>query len=383
MRIFNHSIWLNLLCTICFIGACSDDPTSPPTILDMTHDQPADLDQDMVEDIGEDMVDMSAVPCSETLTWRQGTPIQGARDHHTSFITQGKDSAYLHVLGGTNYQSIYKDHRYAQIQDDGSLGQWQEAAQLPTHISGNSVIQHNQTVYLLGGRGLQSMTNQVWHAKVSEDGTLSQWTTVESMPNPRFHNSAALYDGRLYISGGIQPDGVAQNNLYDTTIEPDGSLGAWRTRALTVPRSHHASFAHKGYLYLAMGFHGNPFQNATTDYQGIIRAKLSQDDLQWEVYASSPHGLSTHASTKVGDCLYIFGGLWQQNGTYTYSNEVLLYDLNMAPSNNQSPKQLTGHTTGRSHMHHVPFYNGHFYIIGGSKAFQDVVTTVEIGKLSP
>lgn len=321
-------------------------------------------------------------PCQSTWGWRNGTTFPGvARDHHVTFINETSQGGWLHVASGTNYSGLYADHWRAKIEDDGDLSEWELAAELPDIRGGAAYTGARGRHYLLGGRN-RFMVKVVFASVHDQDGNITGWEETTALPAPRFHSSATNDGERIYVSGGLESTGLAQDSLYVGRLDEDGSVTSWETYTLPEPRSHHASFIRDGFLYVVHGFSGNAFQNATTGHKDIIRTQLDAETGapgEWELFVEEDLDISTLAVTSFDEgCVCRVGGIVKQAAnSYTYSEDMACYDLDAAPVRAlQSEEQRL--ETGRSHVHQAPYYNGHFYVVGGSRAYQDVTTSVEI-----
>lgn len=332
-----------------------------------------------------DLADLSPLAgCPKDIIWSDGPDLPSAQDHHTSFITSRGESAYLHVLGGANYQTFFKEHWVSKIKDDGSLSEWSKGADLPAAMAGQALAQVGDDIFLIGGRDALGFSAKVWMASFNDAGELTGWVDAPSLPAARFHSSAAVDGDTIIVSGGIDASGDAQRQIFMAKVDAQGSLGAWSTLEMPLPRSHHSSFTYRGELYLLLGFNGNPFKNQTVDYMGGAKINVqavAQGQGAWEGFVSSPYGISTQATTVIEGCALRFGGLHiGELNALTYVASVDAIELEGdATSLSPLPSQLS---VGRSHMHHAPHHRGFVYIVGGSKALKEVTPRVEIGRLS-
>lgn len=374
------------------LSGCSSAP-EPQITVDGDMSAQADLGgladlADSADDGAQD-VDMGSANapqgCPSDIVWRAGTAFPKALDHHASFITTRGEDAALHVVGGANYQGFFDEHWVATIQEDGSLEAWRQGAKLPGAMAGQAVAQVGQEVFLLGGRDAISFNDKVWRARFDAAGEIEGWDETLALPAPRFHGSAAVDGRRIIMSGGIDASGDAQRDLYTTQLNEDGSLAPWQRLALPVPRSHHSSFVYDGRFVVFMGFNGNPFSNQTVDYMG--GAAISVDALVaeqggWQAFAGSQYGISTHATTVLGQCALRIGGLHIEGGgqslTYEPSVDAILLAGDDAGTISKLPSALS---VGRSHMHQAPHHRGFLYVVGGSQALRDVTDRVEIGQV--
>lgn len=378
--------------------ACGDDPKpTPPLVVIDEPDQPApaDMAEDLAADLADDLpADMNtpdqapdmapdmapATSCPTGITWSAGTALPGQpRDHHVTFITT-TGGPRLHVVGGQNYQTVFSDHWAAPIMEDGTLGAWVEEAALPTAGAGQSLVQLGDEVLLFSGRTRASLSRKVLRSRQDASGVITGWEELRPLPLARFHSSAAAHGRTLYVTGGIQSDGVAQTSLYRATLGEDGVLGEWELLELPTARTHHSSLVLGDHLYMLLGFEGNSFNGETIDHLNAMRAPLSAQGVgPWELVATSPVGISTHSTTLVDGCALTVGGITIDGNTPTYRSSVFALDLEGQP---EWRDQIGALATGRSHLHQAPHHNGRIYIVGGSQNYHDVVNTVEIGTLT-
>ena len=94
--------------------------------------------------------------------WADATPLPDPRAGHASFVHNG----HLYVLGGTSASGVYEDDVfYAKINGDGSLGSWSSTTPLKSAREGLAAVNYGISVYVLGGRGTSTRSNDVWYAQ--------------------------------------------------------------------------------------------------------------------------------------------------------------------------------------------------------------------------
>jgi N-acetylneuraminic acid mutarotase len=94
--------------------------------------------------------------------WTYATPLPGPRAGHASFVYNG----HLYVLGGTSASGVYEDDVfYAKINDDGSLGSWSSTTPLKSAREGLAAVNFGVSVYVLGGLGASTRLNDAWYAQ--------------------------------------------------------------------------------------------------------------------------------------------------------------------------------------------------------------------------
>ncbi|MCA9667244.1 MAG: hypothetical protein KC503_16710 [Myxococcales bacterium] len=375
-------------------SGCSDSAgtgadAAPATADTGAGDVTAGDDGAVASDSGVDAPAIAA--CTARLSFRTaGSVVPHGIDHHATFIgnADGSGTPTLFVAGGNDYSSapIKREVYRATIMADGSLGPFEATTALPgSGLAGSGVVVRGARVYLVGGR-TPIIDGPVLSAEIKADGTLGAWKTEAArLPEGRFHLSSALHGDHLFAIGGLGPDSYARDTVFVADIAADGSVGSFRSAGtLPAARSHHGSFVYGDYLYLSGGFAGTPLNNQPQNHLDVIRAPIGSDGKlgTFEKVGDLVANLSTHAQTRVGDCVFLFGGLNLTGANASYNASALRASL-ASPSTVKLESANATAPEGRSHMHHVPYWRGHFYLVGGSKAYQDVTGGVMIGDLAP
>jgi hypothetical protein len=123
-------------------------------------------------------------------------------------------------------------------------------------------------VYVIGGQKLSTDgpggTNTVFMASVDPTaGTVGAWTALTStLPQQVLGVSATVYNGYLYVAGGLTSGALPSSAVYSAPISSDGTLGSWTTATNVLPAAtaFGSMFAFGGKLYF---INGDP-NNSTT-----------------------------------------------------------------------------------------------------------------------
>lgn len=164
----------------------------------------------------------------------------------------------------------------ARVRPDGSVGDWTAASPLPGVRYHHASVTHGRWVYVTGGIGDRVAEATVFGAQLQPDGTLGEWTALTALPNPRSHHSSFVHAGHLYVVGGLANHPglpLLHVDVARAEIQADGTLGRWQTVGFT-PHAYatHSGFVHGGHLYLVGGVEDNVrFTDA------IWRAPLGSD----------------------------------------------------------------------------------------------------------
>jgi len=122
--------------------------------------------------------------------------------------------------------------------------------------------------YVIGGQKQSADgpggTDTVFMASVDPTaGTVGTWTALAStLPQQLLGVSAAVYNGYLYVAGGLTTGALPSSAVYSALINADGTLGSWTTatNALPTATAFGSMFAFGGKLYF---INGDP-NNSTT-----------------------------------------------------------------------------------------------------------------------
>lgn len=203
---------------------------------------------------------------------------------------------YIYCLGGRSNASpsAVDNVSYAPVNDDGSIGDWTPTTSLVEARACPGAAAYNGRIYVWGGwtSGYPTI-NTCRYAEQQEDGSLGPWTTsaitipdnVDVSPQGTQMDAVGrgpmLHNGTLYIVNGEWDNGVSfglTNNCYYSTIAGNGDYGPWQ---LTTPtETVNGSWFHgvaviegmtEDYLYRVAGNYGG-----TTEWD-VYRASIQPD----------------------------------------------------------------------------------------------------------
>lgn len=306
--------------------------------------------------------------------------LPGAIDHHVSFAADSAAGPHVYFLGGVEDRASFHDEGWmAKVQDDGTLGAWEEIEPIPDAVGGHAVAVVGNRVIVIGGRD-RTLANlpDVYVGTIGDDGRIDAWEEARTMPGGRFH-SVAVVDGRwLYVVGGIEEDD-AIDTVLRAELKDDGTLGEWTQAAtLPAPRSHHAAVVHDGSLYVLGGLDGDPMRGTEETHGDVWRARLSADGSvgTWETLTELPNRVSSTSAQAIGDAIFLFGGI---EGSSYYSEHVRRAEI--LPDGTIGDWTAVGDLpTGRAHVHQLPRVGDRLYSLGGSTRAGSIDSIV-IGQL--
>jgi len=180
-------------------------------------------------------------------------------------------------------------------------------------------------VYVIGGQKLSTDgpggTNTVFMASVDPTaGTVGTWTALTStLPQQLLGVSATVYNGYLYVAGGLTTGALPSSAVYSAPINSDGTLGSWTTATNVLPTAtaFGSMFAFGGKLYFINGDPNNSTtpndQDSGTNnvyYTGALRGAVGT----WTLNSSS-----TIKTRNKGILFAAFGQVIEGEGIYNGS----------------------------------------------------------------
>lgn len=200
----------------------------------------------------------------------------------------------------------------------------------------------------------------------------SSWATVAAndpnAPSPRYHHTATLVNGKIYVIGGYAAS-IGMVNMQDIYIF-DTTAGTWshQTAGGTAPsqrRDHVAVGTNDGKIIV----HGGVDVGFTNFYDDVAVLDTTQNPPTWSSPTTSgtaPAGRYAHTATMVGDNMIVAFG-------YTSSNQgdSSIYVMNtaqMAWTDSYQPSNLQYTSTASSNAGSSGSNSGSSASNGGSSA---------------
>ena len=198
---------------------------------------------------------------------------------------------------------------------------WKPLAPMPTRRGAGAAVEMGGRIYVVGGSTLPPHHGgPITEATVLPSvGTLEEydpasgaWRTLQGMPTPRNHFTAAALDGKLYVIGGRIGDvNVTRSSNTDVVEAYDPAADVWTLRArMPTARSGTAGGAHAGKIYVVGGEYQN--DEVMMAFRAVEAYTPASDS--WSVM---PRMLSPHhglAGAVLGTRLHAIGGDFQSAG---------------------------------------------------------------------
>ncbi len=240
----------------------------------------------------------------------------------------------------------------------GSLGSWQTLSTLPNALAISRATSYNGYIYFAGGQNAGgSVTSAVYMTKVNADGTIGNWTSLNTLPQTLYGNMNLAYNGYLYSFGGY--NGSVQISLvYSAKINSDGTISAWNTLSTMPALVRNApTVAYNGYIFIAGGYTGS---YVSTVYSAQVKSDGTIGT--WQTLNTLPALMADHGGVAYNGYLFVLGGDQSAAAISTVYSAPIRSDGTIGTWNtlNTLPTLLIGSS--------AVVGNGYIYVAGGCSA---------------
>ncbi|HET8923038.1 MAG TPA: hypothetical protein VFN26_08605 [Candidatus Acidoferrum sp.] len=233
------------------------------------------------------------------LVWGVATPLPVPLTGLRTVVVQSSNTTAVVIVAGgfngaANVSTVYTN----TLAQDGSLGTtWATSSNpLPNTLAHFGMVEANAQnslvpanshfIYVIGGQVNSSDTpggtNTVYMASVDQTtGAVGTWKTLTTvLPDSLVGPAVTIYNGHIYVAGGLDPQQVPVTDLFSAPINSDGTLGSWTksTNALPLAISFATAFGFGGNLYVLNGDpngSSDPNQSATVGLQDVRIARAN------------------------------------------------------------------------------------------------------------
>lgn len=318
----------------------------------------------------------TAAGCDSTLSWTTAGAIEGARDHHATFVVTSGTTTRLFVAGGTDRASFFDDVQVTTLGEGGMPGAWTPTTSLPAPLAGHSVATVGDAVVVTGGLTTGgALTDETWASVVDGDGAPGAWASGPPLPLARMHHCMAADGDRVYVVGGLL--GVDTTDGVSSAAIDGDTIGAWRDETpLPESRSHEGCVVVDGALWVVGGLSGNP-AGVNVPFDDVLFAPIGADGAlgAWQTATEPmPHALGTHSAIAFGGRLWTIGGI-EDDAVFTDA----VRRATVAQGGTGAWEDAGILPRARGHVHQTPIVGTHVYSIGGSRLDGSVLSDVFVG----
>ena len=213
----------------------------------------------------------------------------GAVNNATAGNTLGVDrvggsatvmNGYIYYAGGCTDMActtLSTNTYYAAIDAYGTVGSWSSGGALPAARAWGKLLNAGGTLYYVGGQtGAASTTavstvyytsslssgNPTWAGSGATKGVGDTGSGAQA----RTQFGAAVWENRIYVTGGFNASGTAQTTVYvSPKLSSGGDIASnWQsTTAFNVARAGHTLVAYANNLYILGGYDGTNYLSDT------------------------------------------------------------------------------------------------------------------------
>jgi N-acetylneuraminic acid mutarotase len=315
-----------------------------------------------------DQITRGAIGGGTVGTFATTSPIAGGNRSGQAAVANG---LYMYSLGGVTSTTVYSEVRVATINTGtGTLSLWSTTTPLPTPLFDLTAIAYGGYMYAIGGKTSTSAntgSSAVYYAVINSNGSLGSWTTTTALPAIRYKHSSAVFNGFLYVMGGI--DNVNDSNtVYYSALEADGSVGTWNTTtAFTTVRSDFGAVVRDGYMYISGGY-----SSSSSTLSDVQYAAIKNDGTLGSWVTTTPLTQQTfsHGMIAYNGYLYVIGGT---DGFAAQYNSVFYAPI-YANGGVGAWTATSNFSATTRNEHSALIYNGRIYVIGGYDGTNDTNT---------
>jgi hypothetical protein len=233
-------------------------------------------------------------------------------------------NGYIYYAGGcTNIACSATTNlvHYAPLDANGIIGTWTQSPNtLPATVAWGKLVNAGNSLYFVGGQNTAGTAQTAVYYNTPSAGVPGAWATATNgLPAARTELAAAVWNNRIYISGG-QTGGVDQTTVYASPSQSAGGniVSAWTATGMTalpIARMGHTMIAYAGNLYVMGGSDG------TNYLSDVSVAKVASDGTvgSWTYTSSLPQRIRNADGFGANGYLYLFGG---RSATTTCTNNT-------------------------------------------------------------
>jgi hypothetical protein len=173
---------------------------------------------------------------------------------------------------------------------------WSDLPDYPTPIMDNVVAEHGGTVYSVSGYSDSGVTAD----GAAYDPSAGTWRAIAPMPQARENAAGGFVNGKLYVTGGWDPQG----NPTSTTYVYDPATDTWsRVADMPAPATDAAAAVVGGHLYVVAGCSTSLCDTASSVYRYDPHTGV------WTRLADYPQDEVLPGCAASGDGLVCAGGI--------------------------------------------------------------------------
>lgn len=254
------------------------------------------------------------VQCVETVeafaegdsTWRIVSKMDTARSDFMIAAVSGK----IYIIGGS-YKGVGDSKDFTSIKSyNPGTGEWKTEGEMPVVRAFAAACVYNGTIYITGGLTRSGFSDDI-NIFDPQTGT---WKKKGSMLHPRINHQVVAADDKLFIIGGMDQTQtiLASVEMYDPVTNSSKNIAKMST-----PRQHLGAAAFGDSIYVFGGFYNNKTLKTCEAYN------LATEN--WEVKKDMLKGLSRIASCVFKGHIFAIGGTDKDESPFMQVPDVQIY----------------------------------------------------------
>lgn len=185
---------------------------------------------------------------------------------------------------------------------------WKETSSMTTKRMGSAAVVFNGYIYVMGGINGKDFLKTTEYAKIFEDGSLGPWTQGSSLNEERGFFDAVIHNKSIYVVGGGKGAYGKEllRSVEKASINPDGTLGPWQKEefAMNIPRRCSKLSLVDNTIFSFGGFGGDLLK--TVEHAEILETGKTDEWFEEEESMTVLRYIS--AVKKVDDIIFVVGG---------------------------------------------------------------------------
>ena len=274
-----------------------------------------------------------AAPATPTAgnPWVQMAPFPAPSEEVLAASANGKLYVFAGLAPGWKPKALVYEY------DPGS-NQWSLKKPMPLASHHVAFVTLNNKIYAFGGFRLPESGPPAWvpiDNAWEYDPAADEWKALAPLPTKRGAASAAVANGKIYVTGGANSlSGVTENGIHPTrphnvmaTVEEyDPAANTWKTvRPLLLARNHHVTVGVADKLYVIGGRVGSAFISGTSNNVDLVEMYDPATDL-WMPRARMPTARSAIGAGVYNNQILVAGGEGQDQRFLAAFKAVEAYD---------------------------------------------------------
>ncbi|KAJ8313496.1 hypothetical protein KUTeg_008057 [Tegillarca granosa] len=238
-------------------------------------------------------------------------------DYFSVVVTEDNS---IYFLGGIFYDNHHFEDAGSALDQvfmyDQKKATWLKRKSMMSPRCAHASCSSENNIYVLGGKS-KYPNGEALNKMEYYETDLDIWVSLEPMPLRAYHHSAVVYDGAIFVFGGI--DEMAE--YLDTVCRYDIQKETWylvKTK-MRKPRACFQALLHDDDIFIVGG---------SSKHENVLTLEIySPEDNRWRFGSDFPDERASSSATVFGDGIYVCGGMRQFSRRGRVTRHVETKDL--------------------------------------------------------